>query len=103
MFSKEREFIAIISFNEEVASRSDEVNGREQLAPVDYIEREFGWLQSSGLSLDKCALVDDDVQWECYLRYIVQWAIDQSSDEHIGNSPLSYESWKNGYSEKRTD
>ena len=81
-----REFIAIL--------RYDETDSPKETAPGEFLEREFGWLEQSGISLESWALVDDDVRWECFLRYLVQWAIDHNSDEYSGMSPASYDEWK---------
>lgn len=89
-----REFIAILGFDEDVASRYDETNGHEETDPGDFLEREFGWLEQSGVSLGNWALVDGDVRWERYLRYLVQWAIDHNSDEYEGMSPACYDEWR---------
>lgn len=44
-----RNFIAIISYDEDPAT---------ELAPGEYLEQEFGWLQQSGFKLSDWALVD---------------------------------------------
>lgn len=89
-----REFIAILGFDEDAASRYDETNGHGETTPGDFLEREFGWLEQSGISLDNWALVDYDVQWEQYLRYLVQWALNHHSDEYEGMSPVCYDEWR---------
>lgn len=93
MFSPTREFVAIIGFDEDVASRYDEVNGHEETAPVEFLEREFGWMEQSGICLENCALVDSDVRWERYITYLVQWAIDHSSPDYEGMTPASFDEW----------
>lgn len=89
-----REFIAIISFDEDTAAEFNEVNGHEDTAPGDFLEREFLPLEQAGFVLGDWALVDHDVSWEQYLRYVVQWAIDHNSDDYIGSSPLTYSEWR---------
>lgn len=93
MFFPTREFVAILGFDEDVASRYGEVNGHEETAPVEFLEREFGWMEQSGICLENCALVDHDVRWERYITYLVQWAINHSSDEYEGMSPACYDEW----------
>ena len=93
MFSPTREFVAIIGFDENAASRYDEVNGHEETAPVEFLEREFGWMEQSGICLENCALVDSDVRWGRYITYLVQWAIDHNSPEFWGMSPASFYEW----------
>lgn len=88
-----REFVAILGFDEDVASRYDETNGNGETTPGDYLEREFGWLEQSGVSLSDWALVDGDVKWERYIRYLVDWAISHNSDEYEGMSPACYDEW----------
>lgn len=94
MISSTREFVAILGFDEDVASQYDEVNGHEQTAPVEFLEREFGWMEQSGIYLESCALVDYDIQWERYITHLVQWAIEHSSPEHEGATPPSFEDWR---------
>ena len=78
-----RNFIAIISYDEDPAT---------ELAPGEYLEQEFGWLQQSGFKLSDWALVDHDVLWEQYLRYLVKWAIEHSAE--ICTGPLSFCEWR---------
>ena len=89
-----REFIAILGYDEDTASRYGETNGHDEADPGDFLEREFGWLEQSGISLDNWALVDYDVRWEQYLKYLVRWAIDHGGDEYEGMSPASYDEWR---------
>ena len=80
----ERNFITILRYS---------ANSQEAQTPGEYLEREFGWLEQSGIQLDEWALLDDDVHWERYLLYLVQWAITHNSDEYEGMSPPSYDEW----------
>ena len=89
-----REFITIIGFDEDAASRYDETNGRGDNAPGDFLEREFDRLDSIGISLDDWAIVDGGVRWERYLRYLVQWAIEHNSEGYEGMSPACYDEWR---------
>lgn len=100
MVSPTREFVAILGFDEDVASRYDEVNGHEEIPPVESLEREFGWIEQSGICLEGCALVDSDVRWERYITYLVQWAIDHSSPDYEGMTPASFNEWRNCESEE---
>lgn len=77
-----REFIAIISIEDDPSS---------DISPGEFLEQEFGWLEQSNIVLENWALVDTDVQWEQYLRYLVQWAISHTDD--IGESPMYYRDW----------
>lgn len=88
-----REFVAILGFDEDVTSMHDEVNGHKEIAPVEFLEREFGWMEQSGISLEDCALVDSDVRWERYITYLVQWAINHSSPDYEGMTPADFNGW----------
>ena len=90
-----REFVAVIEFDEDIASIYNEVNGHGDPAPGEMLEREFGWLEQSGISLKEWALTDFDVRWEQYIRYLVGWAIDHSSPDYEGETPASYDEWCN--------
>ena len=80
----ERNFIAVLDYHEDSPS---------VLTPGEILEREFGWLEQSGIALSNWALVDHDVRWERYIMFLVQWAIDHNSDEYEGMSPPCYEEW----------
>lgn len=88
-----REFIAIIGLDEEKASGYIKNFYDDDITPGDFLEKEFGWIEQSGVSLENWALIDFDVPWEQYLRYLVDWAISHSSDDEIGKSPMSYKVW----------
>lgn len=85
-----REFIAIIGLDEE---KMITYSGNNDVSPGDFLEQEFGWMGQSGITLENWALIDFDVQWEQYLRYLVNWAISHSSDDEIGKLPMSYKVW----------
>lgn len=88
-----REFVAILGFDEDAASRYEETNGLGDTAPGDFLEREFGWLEQSGISLENWALVDSNVKWERYITYLVEWAISHSSEDYMGMMPAGYDEW----------
>lgn len=62
--------------------------------PVAYLEKEFGWLEQSGISLKECFVVDEDAEdpWERYIGYLAQFAFDHSGDECTNgiSEPMSY-------------
>lgn len=89
-----RKFIAVLDYDESVAEKYCEVNGNGETAPGDFLEREFGWLEPSGISLDNWALTDEDVQWERYLKYLVEWAISHGDVGYEGTTPACYDEWK---------
>ena len=73
--------------------------------PVAYLEREFGWLEQSGIWLEDCFIYDDeedDLVGQCnsnggdrqdYLDYVALWAKANRGVEN-DNSPLTYDEWK---------
>lgn len=85
----DREFITLINYID------NEYNTNHP--PGETLEHEFVWLQQSGLSLKNWALVDHDVKWERYLRYLVIWAIEHNSDAFEGLSPACYQEWSELY------
>lgn len=36
----------------------------EDLGTIEYLEREFGWLQESGIYLDNAKILDDDDEYD---------------------------------------
>lgn len=88
--TNDRMFIAMISMDEDVA---EDLLKLYDVGPGELLEREFGWLEESGFALEGWAIADGDVQWERYLRYLVDWAINHSSDEDEGKSPMTYKRW----------
>lgn len=79
-----RNFVAIISYDEAPTT---------ELAPGEYLEQEFGWLQQSGFKLSDWALLDHDVLWEQYLLYLANWIVEHSS-EPCHKGPDSFSQWK---------
>lgn len=89
-----REFIAVIEFDEDVAAEFDETKGYKDRSPGDVLEQEFGWLYESGIVLCNWALVDYDIPWEQYIKYLTEWAIEHSSDDATDAVPMTYDQWK---------
>lgn len=67
----------------------------EDLGTIEYLEREFGWLEQSGISLDEGIIMDDDdeLQWARYINYLVEWAFCHQSEKFDGSSPACYYEW----------
>lgn len=67
----------------------------EESSPIEYVEREFGRLEQSGISLQNCIIsdADDAVRWGRYIDYLIRWAIDHYGDEFDGMSPACYDEW----------
>lgn len=85
----ERKIIAIIGVDDDTAfEKIDD-------GPVPYLEKEFGWLEQSGITLKECFIADDDEDdnWQAYLNYLVQWAFSHRYDEFDGMSPSCYDEW----------
>lgn len=85
-----RKILAIVEIDEDVAQELS-----EDYAPGEYFEKEFGWLQDSGISLRDWLVSDeDDVEkWARYIDYLIEWAFEHSSDYHNGMSPACYDEW----------
>ena len=90
-----RRLYAEINFDEDVASRNAETNGYDDAGPADTVEREFGWLEQSGITLGNVVLADDDDSdlWSRYLYYLMGWAMRHGYDDEP-ESPLSWEQYK---------
>lgn len=95
-----RAFVAILGMDEaKMKSTAIEAENCADIAPGEFLEQEFGWLEQSGFVLESWALLDHDVLWEQYLLYLVDWAISNSDGEQVEQPPESYRSWQrnNGY------
>lgn len=78
----------------EITLDDDKAFEENDMEPIEYIEREFGWLQQSGISLEQAVIIDTDCDdWDRYLNYLFQWAFDNTSEE-TPESPLSFNVWK---------
>ena len=91
-----RKFFAIIDLDEKVAEEYAETNGIDYEAPGAYLEREFGWLEQSGISLDHWMITDEDdeLKWARYINYLILWACEHSNaDYYDGMSPACYDEW----------
>lgn len=90
-----RRLFAEINFDEEVASRNAETNGYDDDGPTSTVEREFGWLEQSGITLANTVLADADDSdlWSRYLYYLMGWAMRHTYDDEP-ESPLSWEQYK---------
>lgn len=87
-----RKILAIVEIDEERAQKSD-----NDYAPGEYFEKEFGWLEESGISLRDWLVSDDDdvLRWARYIDYLIEWAFEHSSEDYDGMSPASYDEWCN--------
>lgn len=52
-----RTVIAILEVDDDKAIAED-------LGTIDYLEREFGWLEQSGISLQNARILDDDDEYD---------------------------------------
>lgn len=83
----ERKIVAIISVDNDTSfEKIDD-------GPVPYLEREFGWLEPSGISLKDCFISDDDEddKWKSYLNYLVEWTFNHQGEEFAGMTPACYD------------
>ena len=52
-----RKIIAMLEVDDDKAIAED-------LGTIEYLEREFGWLQASAISLDAARILDDDDEYD---------------------------------------
>lgn len=85
----ERKIFAVISVDDDEAIKN-------VLGTGEYLEKEFGWLQQSGISLDKWLLAEKDStsDWERYIEYLIRWAFEYSGDDDNFESPDSFNVWR---------
>ena len=81
-----RKIIAIVNVDDNIAF--DKIDD----GPVAYLEKEFGWLEQSGVVLKNCFIADDDESnsWQAYLNYIIDWVFDHLGEEFEGMTPATY-------------
>lgn len=86
----ERQVFAIITVDDEKAFEEND------MGPVEYVEREFGWLELSGIGLEEMVMAegDSDDAWERYINYVLGWAFEHSGGEESTESPLSFNDWR---------
>lgn len=84
-----RKVIALIEVDADRAF--DEIDD----GPVPYLEREFGWLEQSGIVLTSCFLADEDEddKWQAYLNYLVEWAFNHQGEGSDCLGPDSFDKW----------
>ena len=87
-----RRFVTFIDVDEGKIDRDAGVS-----APGDYLETEFCWLDTSGISLRGWRIVDsdDEIRWSRYINYLIGWAMDHADEECEGMSPACYDEWCN--------
>lgn len=87
-----RKVFAVIDVDDDMAIA-------ENMGTGEYLEREFGWLDNSGIYLVDWFVSDhDDVErWARYIDYLVEWAFNHSGDDGCYSSPVCYEEWCNKY------
>lgn len=44
----------------------------EDLGTIEYLEREFGWLEQSGISLQNARILDDDDEYDAKAIYLAE-------------------------------
>lgn len=87
-----RTIYAKIELDEEIADQNSETNGIPESAPIPYLEHEFGWLESSGISLVNAFIADnDDTSTRArYINYISEWAMEHAEAVDETDSPMPY-------------
>lgn len=67
---------------------------KNNMGPVEYLEREFENLKLSGIDLEQLVIIDEDCDaWDRYLNYLFQWAFSNLSDDSA-EGPLPFSAWK---------
>lgn len=92
----ERKIYAELRVDEMIAMRHAEVNGLSSDGTIDYLEKEFGWLEASGIHLAKAFISDEDDanDWCCYIDYLVSWAFAHTYEEHDFPRAMTYDEWR---------
>lgn len=69
---------------------------------IDYVEKELGWVEESGISHGDMVILDydSDSPHERYLNYLSNWIFDHHDEEFQGCSPAGYEQWLNNESKE---
>ena len=85
----QREIYAKISVDDDRAIEDD-------MGTLDYFEKEFGWLEQSGIALEYGTVLDEDSddEWERYCKYLMEWTINHMSGYNKGMSPACFEEWQ---------
>lgn len=85
----ERKVLAELYVNEEVSGVDE--------GTIDYVEKELGWVEESGISHGDMVILDydSDSPHERYLNYLSNWIFDHHDEEFQGCSPAGYEQWLN--------
>lgn len=91
----ERRVIAELIIDEDIAARNAEVNGIPYNEDLGYLRREFGWLEQSGIRIEKTFISDDnDDDWRRYINYIMSWAFNHSCDDNYFAQVMTYNEWR---------
>lgn len=87
-----REIVALIELDEDTVIRNCEANGVSDDGDIDYLIKEFGWLEQSGIKLKDAFIADEDdeIAFGRYIHYLVHWAFEHCADEETTASPLSF-------------
>lgn len=86
-----RKVFAVIEVDDEMAfAKIDD-------GPVAYLEKEFGWLEQSGISLKECFIADEDANslWERYSIYLAQFAFVHVFDDCDDVLPMTFKQFIN--------
>lgn len=80
----------------------DDLAIEEGCGTLDYLEREFGWLEQSHIVLDREMIADSDDEsiWARYINYLIEWAFDHSGGEFKDSSPACYDEWLDNENEE---
>ena len=91
-----RKIYAELSVDEGQAIRNAEVNGISNDGTLDYLEKEFGWLEQSGIALKEAVISDEDdtEDWGRYIDYVIAWGFANYSADGEKPKIMTYEQWR---------
>lgn len=91
-----RKIYAELFVDESQALKNAAINGISSYGTIDYIEKEFGWLLQSGITLGEAVISDDDdtEEWGRYIDYVISWGFEHYADIN-GDCPkiMTYKEW----------
>lgn len=85
---------AVLGVDIEAARMNAENNGLNEKDLPEYVEKEFGKLEQSGITLGKTVVYTDDESFRRrYVDYVMKWAMG-AADKLDNSSPLSFGEWR---------
>lgn len=96
-----RKLIAVLDLDDKIIAKCMKLNALEDESIETFVKQEIsGWVETSGISLSDCAVVDSDIIRDCYLEYLTRWAIEQKDESRLKPSPEQYYQWQRRHERK---